>query len=51
MAEVLTQEEINALLSQFSKEEEMGQKSRVSEPGSVDYAVYDFKRPNRFRCV
>ncbi len=48
MAEVLTQEEINALLSQFSKEEEMGQKSRVSEPGSVDYAVYDFKRPNRF---
>jgi hypothetical protein len=39
LAEVLTQEEINALLSQFSKEEETGQKSRVSEPGKINVVL------------
>lgn len=48
MAEVLTQEEINALLSQFSSaEEEVSQPQEVS-PAGAHYRVYDFKRPNRF---
>lgn len=48
MAEVLTQEEINALLAQFSKSEEEDQEYRGAVSDGVSYTVYDFKRPNRF---
>jgi flagellar motor switch protein FliM len=48
LAEVLTQEEINALLAQFSKSEEEDQEHRGALSDGVSYTVYDFKRPNRF---
>lgn len=48
MSEVLTQEEINALLAQFSSPEV--EKGRNTEPVDAGghYRVYDFKRPDRF---
>ncbi|MEA4883657.1 MAG: flagellar motor switch protein FliM [Clostridia bacterium] len=47
MTEVLTQEEINALLTQFSKTDEAVEPREGAIDGKT-YRVYDFKRPNRF---
>ncbi|MCR4425777.1 MAG: flagellar motor switch protein FliM [Firmicutes bacterium] len=48
MSEVLTQEEINALLAQFAKADEAAEKPKESIADGRAYRVYDFKRPNRF---
>lgn len=47
MAEVLTQEEINALLAQFSSGESEPQ-AKGSGAHAAQCRLYDFKRPNRF---
>lgn len=48
MAEVLSQEEINALLAQFSATDEEPAESLEATPEGRTYKLYDFKRPNRF---
>ena len=48
LAEVLTQEEINALLSQFAAPDEESAAPAGATPEGRSYRLYDFKRPNRF---
>ena len=48
VAEVLTQEEINALLAQFAAPDEESAVPAGATPEGRAYRLYDFKRPNRF---
>lgn len=48
MAEVLSQEEINALLAQFAANSEEPAEPLEATPEGRTYKLYDFKRPNRF---
>lgn len=53
MAEILTQDEIDALLNSVTPEKLTDEKDSVSEkdtatPPKKRYSVYDFKRPDRF---